>query len=97
MHHIGFFRKNLYFFRKKSQNFAKLQVWCIDWGCLRDAQSPYEFVGRLRMMIMTVMIFNIMIIISIETIITMVRQHAGSLLPSLPCPRPNIIRGASQL
>ena len=35
---------------------------------------------------MTVMVINIMIIISIETIITMIWQHAGSLLPSLPCP-----------
>ena len=47
--------------------------------------------------IMILMVINVMIIISIETIITMVWQHAGSLLPSLPCPRPNIIRGASQL
>ena len=46
---------------------------------------------------MTVMVINIMIIIIIETIITMIWQHAGSLLRSMPCPRPNIIRGASQL
>ena len=45
---------------------------------------------------MTVMVIDIMIIISIETIIIMIWQHAGSLLPSLPCPRPNIIGGASQ-
>ena len=45
---------------------------------------------------MTVMVIKIMIIIRIETIITMVWQHAGSLLRSLFCPRPNIIRGASQ-
>ena len=44
-----------------------------------------------RVTIMTVMVINIMIIISIETIITMIWQHADSLLPSLPCPRPNII------
>ena len=37
-----------------------------------------------------------MIIISIETIITMIWQNADSVLPSLLCPRPNIIRGASQ-
>ena len=38
---------------------------------------------------MTVMVINIMIIISIETIITMIWQHADYLLPSLPslpCP-----------
>ena len=35
---------------------------------------------------MTVIVINIRIIISIETIITMICQHAGSLLPSLPCP-----------
>ena len=45
---------------------------------------------------MTVMVMSLMIIISIDTIITMIWQHAGSLLRSLPCPRPNIIRGASQ-
>ena len=46
--------------------------------------------------IMIVMAIRVITIISIETIITMVRQNAGSLLPSLPCHRPNITRGASQ-
>ena len=46
---------------------------------------------------MTVTVIYIMIIISIETIITMLWQHAGSLLRSLFCPRPNIICGAPQV
>ena len=49
-----------------------------------------------RTTVITVMVIGLMIIISIETIITMLWQHAGSLLRSLFCPRPNIIRGASQ-
>ena len=39
---------------------------------------------------------NIIIIITLATIITMIWQHADSLWRSLLCPRPNIIRGASQ-
>ena len=46
--------------------------------------------------VMTVMVISLMIIINIETIITMIWQHAGSLLPAGPCPRPNIVRAVSQ-
>ena len=35
---------------------------------------------------MTVMVISLMIIISIDTIIIMIWQHAGSLLPAGPAP-----------